>query len=138
LLPSSCEPQCYFLSLPEIERSGLLLGCSGANEIETLQRQHVALVVQARGMEMTPAELESFVIAESAAAWAALIEMDRERGGTGELHDTAVSLMRGRAMIAVHCDYRDDDRTLTAWFKLPQPLPGQRERVCEFLLDLHE
>jgi hypothetical protein len=83
---------------------------------------------------MTTAELESFVIAESAAAWAALIEMDRERGGTGELHDTAVSLMRGRTMIAVHCDYHDDDRTLTAWFKLPEPLPGRRE----FILDLHE
>jgi hypothetical protein len=41
-------------------------------------------------------------------------------------------------MIAVHCDYRDDDRTLTAWFKLPEPLPGRRELVCEFLLDLHE
>jgi hypothetical protein len=37
-------------------------------------------------------------------------------------------------MIAVHCDYRDDDRTLTAWFKLPEPLPGRRE----FLLELHE
>jgi len=36
---------------------------------------------------MTTAELESFVIAESAAAWAVLIEMDRERGGTGELPD---------------------------------------------------
>jgi hypothetical protein len=50
---------------------------------------------------MTTAELESFVIAESAVAWAVLIEMDRERGGTGELQDTAVSLMRGRTMIAV-------------------------------------
>ena len=87
---------------------------------------------------MTTAELESFVIAESAAAWAVLIEMDRERGGTGELRDTAVSLMQGKTMIAVHCDYRDDDRTLTAWFKLPEPLPGRRELVCEFLLDLHE
>jgi hypothetical protein len=77
------------------------------------------------------------VIAESAAAWAALIEMDRERGGTGELHDTAVSLMRGRTMIAVHCDHRDDDRTLTAWFTLPEPLPGTRESRAEFILDLH-
>jgi hypothetical protein len=99
---------------------------------------------------MTPAELESFVLAESAHAWAALIEMDRERGGTGELHDTAVSLMRGRTMIAVHCDYHDDARTLTAWFRLPEPLPpdddiapveivGDWQR-CEggFLLRLHE
>jgi len=65
---------------------------------------------------------------------AALVEMDRERGGTGELHDTALSLMRGRTMIAVHCDFHDDNRTLTAWFKLPEPLPGKRE----FLLELHE
>jgi hypothetical protein len=77
--------------------------------------------------QMTPAELESFVIAESAAAWAALIEMDRDRGGTGELRDTAVSLMRNRTMIAVHCGYRDDDRTLTAWFKLPEPLPPDED-----------
>jgi hypothetical protein len=99
---------------------------------------------------MTPAELESFVIAESAVAWAALIEMDRERGGTGALHDTAISLMRGRTMIAVHCDYHDDDRTLTAWFRLPEPLPPDEDiergeivgdwQRCEggFLLRLHE
>ena len=98
---------------------------------------------------MTPAELESFVLAESAHAWAALIEMDRERGGTGELHDTALSLMRGRTMIAVHCDYHDDARTLTAWFKLPEPLPPDKDiapveivgdwQRCEggFLLRLH-
>ena len=72
---------------------------------------------------MTRAELESFIVAESRAAWAVLIQMDRERGGTGELHDTAISLMRGRTMIAVHCDYHSDDRTLTAWFALPEPLP---------------
>ena len=98
---------------------------------------------------MTPAELESFVLAESAHAWAALIEMDRERDGTGELHDTALSLMRGRTMIAVHCDYHDDARTLTAWFKLPEPLPPDKDiapveivgdwQRCEggFLLRLH-
>ena len=75
--------------------------------------------------------------------------MDRERGGTGELHDTALSLMRGRTMIAVHCDYHDDDRTLTAWFKLPEPLPPDEDiapveivgdwQRCEggFLLRLH-
>ena len=51
-------------------------------------------------------------------------------GGTGELHDTAVSLMRGRTMIAVHCDYHDDARMLCAWFTLPEPLPpdGDIER----------
>jgi len=99
---------------------------------------------------MTNAELESFVIDESAAAWAALIEMDRERGGTGELHDTAVSLMRGRPMIAVHADFHHEDRTLTAWFTLPEPLPPDEDvvlgevvgdwRRCEgvFLLALHE
>jgi hypothetical protein len=78
---------------------------------------------------MTRDELESFVIAESAHAWAALIEMDRERGGTGDLRDTAISLMRGRTMIAVHCDYHDDDRTLTAWFRLPEPLPPDADIV---------
>ena len=41
-------------------------------------------------------------------------------------------------MIAVHCDYRDDDLTLTAWFKLPVSLPGKRELLCEFMLDLLE
>jgi hypothetical protein len=99
---------------------------------------------------MTPAELQDFVIRESAAAWRDLIEMDKERGGTGELHDTALSLMRGRTMIAVHCDYHDDARTLTAWFKLPEPLPPDEDiergeivgdwQRCEggFLLRLHE
>jgi hypothetical protein len=52
-------------------------------------------------------------------------------------------------MIAVHCDYFDDDRTLTAWFKLPEPLPPDEDiergeivgdwQRCEvgFLLRLH-
>jgi hypothetical protein len=53
--------------------------------------------------------------------------MDRERGGTGELHDTAVSLMRGRTMIAVHADFHDDEHTLTAWFTLPEPLPPDED-----------
>jgi hypothetical protein len=86
---------------------------------------------------MTRAELESFIVAESRAAWADLIEMDRERGGSGELHHTAVSLVRGRTMIAVHCDYRSDDM-LTSWFELPEPLlPDMREPLAEFLVDLH-
>jgi hypothetical protein len=53
-------------------------------------------------------------------------------------------------MIAVHCDYFDDDRTLTAWFKLPEPLPPDEDiergeivgdwQRCNggFLLRLHE
>jgi hypothetical protein len=65
------------------------------------------------------------------------------------LSDTAVSLMRGRTMIAVHADFHDDDRTLTAWFTLPEPLPPDEDIVpveivgdwqrCEggFLLRLH-
>jgi hypothetical protein len=95
------------------------------------------------------ADLERFILAESVAAWRDLIEMDRERGGTGELHDTALSLMRGRTMIDVHCDYHNDDRTLTAWFMLPEPLPPDEDiapveivgdwKRCEggFLLRLH-
>jgi hypothetical protein len=71
-------------------------------------------------------------------------------GGTGELHDTAASLMRGRTMIAVHCDYHHDARMLSVWFMLPQPLPPDEDVVrgeiigdwqrCEggFLLRLHE
>jgi hypothetical protein len=81
--------------------------------------------------------LENFIIVESAAAWATLIEMDRERGGSGKLRDAALSLARGRTIIAVHSDFHDDNRTLTVWFELPQPLlPGMRELVCEFMLDL--
>jgi hypothetical protein len=76
---------------------------------------------------MTPAELESFVLAESVHAWAALIEMDRERGGTGELHDTAISLTRRRTMITLHCNYSDDARMLSAWFMLPEPLPPDED-----------
>jgi hypothetical protein len=63
--------------------------------------------------------------------------MDQERGGSGELRDTAVSLMRCGTMIAVHADFSDDD-ALTAWFTLPEPLPGAREAVGEFLIGLHE
>src|SRR5262249_51225693 len=76
---------------------------------------------------MTRAELESFIVDEARGAWAVLSEMDRERGGTGELHDTAISLMRGRTMIAIHCDYHSDDRMLTAWFRLPEPLPPDED-----------
>jgi hypothetical protein len=111
----------------------VLLRCADNRQSEPAIGFH-RLAYVGEGRNRVREELESFVIAESAAAWAALIEMDRERGGTGELHDTAVSLMRGRTMIAVHCDYHDDDRTLTAWFKLPEPLPGRRE----FILDLHD
>jgi hypothetical protein len=83
---------------------------------------------------MTRIDLEKFVLAEGAAAWQNLVCMDKERGGDGRLRDTAVSLTQHRTVIAVHADYHDDDRILTSWFTLPEPLPGPRE----FLLDLHE
>ena len=76
---------------------------------------------------MTTAELESFVLAESAVAWAALVEMDRERGGDGKLRDTAISLTRKRTTITLHCDYSDDARMLSAWFTLPEPLPPDED-----------
>jgi hypothetical protein len=91
---------------------------------------------------MTPADLERFILAETARAWADLLEMDRERGGTGQLQDTAISLTRNRTMISVHSNYHDDARMLTTWFTLPEPLPGGREPLPgvngAFLLDLHE
>jgi hypothetical protein len=99
---------------------------------------------------MTPAELESFVIAESAAAWRDLIEWDKECGGDGKLRDTAISLTRQRTKITLHCNYSDDARMLSVWFMLPQPLPPDKDIVpveivgdwqrCEggFLLRLHE
>jgi hypothetical protein len=81
----------------------------------------------------------AFILAESARPGRTLRETDRERGGSGELADTAVSLCRGPTGIAVHCDYRDDDRTLTSWFTLPEPpLPDMREPLGEFLMGLHE
>jgi hypothetical protein len=82
--------------------------------------------------------LENYIITEAASAWADLIVKDRERGGNGRLRDTALSLIQGRTMIALHCDFHDGDRTLTSWFRLPEPLPPDRESVCEFLMDLHE
>ena len=83
-------------------------------------------------------DLVQFIIAESAAAWADLIEQDRERGGSGKLQDMALSLTRGRTIIAVHSDFHDDDRCLTSWFKLPEPLPPGMRPLCEFLTDLHD
>ena len=84
---------------------------------------------------------ERFIIAESAAAWQDLREQDRERGGSGELHDTAISLVQHRTVLAFHADYHTD-RMLTCWFELPEPLPGGREPLPgvngAFLLDLHE
>jgi len=75
-------------------------------------------------------------------AWQDLREQDRQRGGTGQLRDTAVSLTRGRTMITVHCDYHDDARMLSGGFMLPEPLSGMREPVPgvngAFLLDLQE
>jgi hypothetical protein len=99
-------------------------------------------VVCAPGGSDQLARLEKFVLAESAAAWQDLIEQDRERGGSGQLCDTALSLVRGRTVIAVHCDFHNDDRMLTASFTLPEPLPGGREPLpgvnAAFLPDLHE
>src|SRR5262245_8624117 len=80
-------------------------------------------------------DLNHFILTNSAAAWRDLIEQDRERGGSGELNDTAISLTRGRTMITLYCDYSDDSRMLSAGFMLPEPLPAARE---PFLLDLHE
>jgi hypothetical protein len=73
------------------------------------------------------------------AAWADLIVQDQERGGSGKLQDPAITLTRGRTVIAVHCDYRDDGRMLTSWFRLPEPLPaGMHGPLCEFLLGLYD
>jgi hypothetical protein len=82
--------------------------------------------------------IENFIIAEIQRASADLVAQDRARGGTWKLHDIALSLTQGRTVIAVHCDFHDDDRMLSSWFRLWQPLPaGMREPLCEFLLDLH-
>ena len=82
--------------------------------------------------------IENFIIAEVAAASADLIAQDRARGGTGKLHDIALSLTQGRTVIAVHSDFHDCDRMLTSWFKLSEPLPaGMREPLGEFLRNLH-
>ena len=85
---------------------------------------------------MPRANLEKFIIATAVAAWRDLIEQDRQRGGTGELHDTAISLTQHRTMVTVHCDYSDDARMLSAGFVLPEPLPDETAN-SEFLLDLH-
>ena len=76
---------------------------------------------------MQLADLEKFIIAMSVDAWRDLIEMDKERGGDGKLRDTAISLTRKRTMITLHCDYSDDDRTLSSWFLLPEPLPPDND-----------
>ena len=85
---------------------------------------------------MTPHE--NFIIGALSAAWADLIVQDRARGGDG-LRDMAITLTRGRTIIAVHSDFHDGDRTLSSSFRLSPPLPSRmRELVCEFLMDLHE
>ena len=83
--------------------------------------------------------IENFIMAEVAAASADLIAQDRARGGTGRLHDIALSLSQGRTVIAVHSDFHDGDRMLTSWFKLSEPLPADmRGPLCAFLRSLHE
>ena len=83
--------------------------------------------------------IENFIIGALSAAWADLIEQDRERGGSGRLQDAAITLTRGRTIITVVSDFHDDDRRLTASFELSEPLPASmREPLCQFLLDLHQ
>jgi hypothetical protein len=88
---------------------------------------------------MTPhTVLESFIVAALSGARDDLAEQDRKRGGDG-LRDMAITLTRGRTIIAVHSDFHDGDRTLSSSFRLSPPLPSSmRELVCEFLMDLHE
>jgi hypothetical protein len=82
---------------------------------------------------MTPADLERFILAETARAWADLLEMDRERGGTGQLQDTAISLTRNRMMISVHSNYHDDDRMLTSCLNCRNRCQVGRNR-CQVLI----
>jgi hypothetical protein len=88
-------------------------------------------------MSAMPVDLENFIIVESAVAWADLIVQDRERGSSGRLRDAVITLTQGRTIIAVHL--HNDDRMLTSWFRVPEPLPASmHELLCEFLMDLGE
>ena len=56
---------------------------------------------------MTPhTVLESFIVAALSGARDDLAEQDRKRGGDG-LRDMAITLTRGRTIIAVHSDFHD-------------------------------
>ncbi len=57
-----------------------------------------------------------------------------ERGADGNLRDTALALVEHRSVIVAYCDYHNDERTLSAAFVLPEPLP---QEAGSFLLDLH-
>jgi hypothetical protein len=85
-----------------------------------------------------PVDLENFIISALSAAWADLIEQDRERDGDG-LRDMAITLTKGRTIITVCSDFHDGDRTLTSSFRLSPPLPPSMcELLFEFLVDLHD
>jgi hypothetical protein len=84
---------------------------------------------------MTPADLARLIAMGAFAAWEDLRAQHRERGGDGKLRDTAISITRRRTVITVHCDYSNEARTLSAAFRLPEPLP---EDDPEFILRLHE
>jgi hypothetical protein len=63
------------------------------------------------------------------ACWRDLIEQDKARGGSGGCATTAISLTKGRTLVTVHTDYHDDERRMSAGFRLPEPLPPDENVV---------
>jgi hypothetical protein len=76
---------------------------------------------------MTRAELETLVTERCVECWRGLVKRDLARGGDGRLRQTAIALTDERMLVTLHTDYPDDERRMSAAFRLPEPLPPDED-----------